>query len=145
MALPIITADQRLAEQRCVKGTIFGKSGIGKTSLLRTLDPATTLFIDLEAGDLAIEGWSGDSVRPRTWAECRDFAVFIGGPYPALRDDQGYSDARYAGRVNRPAIGPPYQLRKGTPPRRGWPARGGVVFGLRRGRGSAGGGLGPGS
>ena len=96
MALPIISADQRLAEQRGVKGTIFGKSGIGKTSLLWTLDPATTLFIDLEAGDLAIEGWSGDSVRPRTWAECRDFAVFIGGPNPALRDDQVYSDAHFA-------------------------------------------------
>ncbi|MEX2454722.1 MAG: ATP-binding protein [Rhodospirillaceae bacterium] len=96
MALPIISADQRLAEQRGVKGTIFGKSGIGKTSLLWTLDPATTLFIDLEAGDLAIEGWSGDSVRPRTWAECRDFAVFIGGPNPALRDDQVYSEAHYA-------------------------------------------------
>ena len=96
MALPIISADQRLAEQRGVKGTIFGKSGIGKTSLLWTLDPATTLFIDLEAGDLAIEGWSGDSVRPRTWAECRDFAVFIGGPNPALWDDQVYSDAHYA-------------------------------------------------
>jgi len=34
MALPIISADQRLAEPRGVKGTIFGKSGIGKTSLL---------------------------------------------------------------------------------------------------------------
>jgi hypothetical protein len=96
MALPIISADQRLAEPRGIKGTIFGKSGIGKTSLLWTLDPATTLFIDLEAGDLAIEGWSGDSVRPRTWKECRDFAVFIGGPNPALRDDQVYSDAHYA-------------------------------------------------
>ncbi|PKP85678.1 MAG: hypothetical protein CVT80_01170 [Alphaproteobacteria bacterium HGW-Alphaproteobacteria-2] len=96
MALPIISADQRLAEPRGIKGTIFGKSGIGKTSLLWTLDPATTLFIDLEAGDLAIEGWSGDSVRPRTWAECRDFAVFIGGPNPALREDQVYSDAHYA-------------------------------------------------
>lgn len=96
MALPIISADQRLAEPRGIKGTIFDKSGIGKTSLLWTLDPATTLFIDLEAGDLAIEGWSGDSVRPRTWAECRDFAVFIGGPNPALRDDQVYSEAHFA-------------------------------------------------
>jgi hypothetical protein len=96
MALPIISADQRLAEPRGIKGTIFGKSGIGKTSLLWTLDPATTLFIDLEAGDLAIEGWSGDSVRPRTWTECRDFAVFIGGPNPALRDDQVYSEAHFA-------------------------------------------------
>ena len=96
MALPIISADQRMAEVRGVKGCIFGKSGIGKTSLLWTLDPKVTLFIDLEAGDLAIEGWSGDSVRPRTWPECRDFAVFIGGPNPALRDEQVYSEAHYA-------------------------------------------------
>ena len=96
MSLPIITADQRLAETRGVKGVIFGPSGIGKTSLLWTLDPARTLFMDLEAGDLAIEGWPGDSIRPRTWAECRDFAVFIGGPNPALRDEQPYSPAHHA-------------------------------------------------
>ena len=86
MSLPIISADQRLAETRGIKGCIFGKSGIGKTSLLWTLDAERTLFMDLEAGDLAIEGWTGDSIRPRTWTECRDFAVFIGGPNPALRD-----------------------------------------------------------
>jgi hypothetical protein len=101
VTLPIISADQRLAEPRGIKGAIFGKSGIGKTSLLWTLDPATTLFIDLEAGDLAIEGWPGDSVRPRTWAECRDFAVFFGGPNPALRDDQVYSEAHHAAVCDR--------------------------------------------
>lgn len=95
MTLPIISADQRLAESRGIKGVIFGKSGIGKTSLLWTLPPSATLFFDLEAGDLAIEGWPGDSIRPRTWEECRDFAVFIGGPNPALRDDQVYSQAHY--------------------------------------------------
>lgn len=59
MSLPIISADQRLAEKRGIKGCIFGKSGIGKTSLLWTLEPESTLFFDLEAGDLAIEGWTG--------------------------------------------------------------------------------------
>lgn len=95
MTLPIISADERMSEQRGIKGCIFGKSGIGKTSLLWTLDAQSTLFFDLEAGDLAIEGWSGDTIRPRTWGECRDFAVFIGGPNPALRDDQVYSQAHY--------------------------------------------------
>lgn len=66
MSLPIITADQRLAETRGVKGVIFGPSGIGKTSLLWTLEASTTLFFDLEAGDLAIEGMLIDVVRPRT-------------------------------------------------------------------------------
>ncbi len=59
MSLPIISADQRLAEPRGVKSCIFGKSGHGKTSLLWTLQASTTLFFDLEAGDLAVEGWAG--------------------------------------------------------------------------------------
>ena len=101
MSLPIITADQRLAEGRGVKGCIFGKSGLGKTSLLLTLKATTTLFIDLEAGDLAVEGWPGDTLRPRTWTECRDLAAFIGGPNPALRSDQAYSEAHCAAVVER--------------------------------------------
>ena len=110
--LPIVSADERLAERRGIKGCIFGKSGIGKTSLLWTLEPAATLFMDLEAGDLAIDGWTGDTIRPRTWSECRDFAVFIGGPNPALRDDQAYSGAHYeavAGRFGDPAALDKYQ------------------------------------
>ena len=93
--LPIIFADQRLAERRGIKAAIFGRSGIGKTSLLWTLNPDTTLFFDLEAGDLAIEGWSGDTIRPRTWEECRDFAVFIGGANPAIPDGRPYSQRHY--------------------------------------------------
>jgi hypothetical protein len=95
MTLPIISADERLKEAKGIKGCIFGKSGIGKTSLLWTMPADKTLFFDLEAGDLAIEGWRGDTIRPRTWQECRDFAVFIGGPNPALRDDQPYSTAHF--------------------------------------------------
>ena len=95
MSLPIISADERLVETRGITGVIFGKSGIGKTSLLWTLDAQKTLFFDLEAGDLAVQGWEGDSIRPRTWQECRDFAVFIGGANPALRDDQPYSEAHF--------------------------------------------------
>lgn len=95
MNFPIITADERLTENRGIKGVLIGKSGIGKTSQLWTLNPIATLFFDLEAGDLAVEGWRGDAIRPRTWQECRDFAVFIGGPNPALRDDQPYSQAHF--------------------------------------------------
>ncbi len=121
MSLPIISADQRLAEPRGIKGCIFGKSGIGKTSLLWTLDAERTLFMDLEAGDLAIEGWSGDSIRPRTWTECRDFAVFIGGPNPALRDEQPYSPAHYAAvrdRFGEPGAQHGQECRKGVPDHR---------------------------
>lgn len=110
MTLPIISADERLAEKRGIKGCIFGKSGIGKTSLLWTLPAENTLFFDLEAGDLAIEGWAGDTIRPRTWQDCRDFAVFIGGPNPALREDQPYSQAHYD--AVRERFGDPATLEK---------------------------------
>jgi hypothetical protein len=110
MTLPIIGADQRMSERRGVKGVLIGKSGIGKTSQLWTLDAGSTLFLDLEAGDLAVEDWAGDSLRPRTWSECRDLAVFIGGPNPALRDDQAFSQAHYDAACAR--YGDPTQLDK---------------------------------
>jgi hypothetical protein len=108
--LPIITADERLAEVRGVKAAIFGPPGIGKTTLLRTLNSTTSLFFDLEAGDLAIEGLAIDTIRPRTWRECRDFAVFIGGPNPALRKDQPYSEDHYQAICNK--YGDPKVLEK---------------------------------
>jgi len=51
--------------------------------------------MDLEAGDAAIEGVAIDVIRPRTWTECRDFAVFLGGPNPSLGEDATYSQAHY--------------------------------------------------
>jgi len=93
--MKIITAEERAAEKTTINGVIGGKSGIGKTSLLWTLEADSTLFFDLEAGGLAVEGWAGDTIRPQTWAECRDFAVFIGGPNPALPDDQPFSTTHH--------------------------------------------------
>jgi hypothetical protein len=93
--LPIISADERLSEARGIKGCILGKAGIGKTSLLWTLDPASTLFIDLEAGDLAVAGWGGDTIRLSSWSDCRDLAVFLGGSNLAVREGQPYSNAHY--------------------------------------------------
>ena len=48
MSLPIISADQRLKEKKGIKLLLLGPSGVGKTTLLLTLDPETTLFMDLE-------------------------------------------------------------------------------------------------
>jgi len=93
--LKIISAEERLAEKRGHKIVIGGPSGVGKTSLVRTLDMEKTLFMDLEAGDAAIEGCKVDVIRPRTWPECRDFACFLGGGNPALNEDSPYSMAHY--------------------------------------------------
>jgi len=110
MALPIITADQRLREKKGVKLVLLGKSGIGKTSQLKTLPEDSTLFVDLEAGDLAVRDWRGDCVRPATWPEFRDLAVFLAGPNPALPADAPYSEAHYRHVCER--YGDPAQLAK---------------------------------
>ena len=84
MSLPIISAQQRMVERKGVKLLMLGKSGIGKTTRLKDLDPATTLFLDIEAGDLAVADWPGDTIRPASWPESRDFFVFLAGPDKSL-------------------------------------------------------------
>ncbi len=95
MAFPIISADQRLAERHGVKLVLLGKSGLGKTTQLKTLSEASTLFVDLEAGDLSVKDWRGDCVRPKTWPEFRDLAVFLAGPNPALPAEAPFSQAHF--------------------------------------------------
>ena len=92
---------------------IVGPTGVGKTSLLRTLDLSSTLLIDVEAGDLAVQDVSVDTLRPRTWPECRDIAAYLAGASPAVPDGVVYSAAHHAAVVND--FGGPTQLsRYGT-------------------------------
>ena len=93
--LKIISADERMTQDKGVKALIVGPAGVGKTTLLRTLNPDTTLFIDLEAGDLAVQDVKVDTLRPRTWQECQDLAVYLGGANPALHPDASYSEPHY--------------------------------------------------
>lgn len=100
----IITADQRMAQKSAIKACILGPSGIGKTSLARTLPEDKTLFIDAEAGMLSLEGWGGDSINVRkaasemgvdAWSFCKTLACWIAGPNPSARQDEAYSHKHY--------------------------------------------------
>ena len=94
----IISVHERLAERSGAKILIVGPSGVGKTSLLKTLGDdllSTTLFIDIEAGDQAVADVPVACVRPRTWDDCRDLACVLGGPNPALPPTAAYSKAHF--------------------------------------------------
>src|SRR6516225_8507341 len=96
--MKIIGVDERLAEKSGAKILIVGPSGIGKTSLLRTLSSemlAMCLFVDIEAGDIAVADLPVASIRPRRWEECRDLACVLGGFNPALPPTACYSEAHH--------------------------------------------------
>ncbi|WP_439394964.1 ATP-binding protein [Bradyrhizobium sp. PMVTL-01] len=93
--LEIITADERLRERRGAKVLIVGPTGVGKTSLLRTLDPARVLFIDIEAGDLAVLDVPVATIRLDDWPTARNLACRIGGPNKSFPPTACYSPAHY--------------------------------------------------
>lgn len=89
-----MNSEERTKKATGIKAVIFGPYGIGKTSLLKTIDEPT-LCLDFEAGLLAVQDWQGDSVSIRTWNEARDIACLIGGSNPALKADSAYSQRHY--------------------------------------------------
>jgi hypothetical protein len=94
-AMKIISADERLREQRGAKVLIVGPTGVGKTSLLRTLDPERTLFVDIESGDLAVLDFPVPTIRLDDWPTARDLACRIGGPNQSFPPTACYSPAHF--------------------------------------------------
>jgi hypothetical protein len=91
----IVTADERMKRRKPIKGAIFGPHGVGKTSLLWTMDAESTLFLNLEGGDLAVQDCQVDSIEIKTWEDAMNMACLITGPDPSRRPDQAYSQAHY--------------------------------------------------
>lgn len=96
MSLRIISADDRLREaQGKTTMAIFGPSGVGKTSLLKSLPPPETLCIDLEAGMKSVQDWSGDSIPVRTFADAIDIGCLVGGVNPSADPNGFFSEGHY--------------------------------------------------
>lgn len=96
MALRIVSADERLSAAGAkTTMAIFGPSGVGKTSLLKSLPPAESLCIDLEAGMKSVQDWPGDSIPVRTFAEALDIGCLVGGVNPSADPSGFFSEAHY--------------------------------------------------
>jgi hypothetical protein len=100
VAFKIVTADERMARQKGLKIVIPGPHGIGKTSLLRSVAPYVPLFLNAEAGDLAVQDVDVAEIAPDaghrwSWPELRNVAAVLGGPNDALGSDRCYSRAHY--------------------------------------------------
>ena len=91
----IKTAEERMNEKKPIKGAIFGPHGIGKTSLLWTCDQNTTLFLNLEGGDLAVQDCPVDSIDIQSWEDAINMACLVTGPDPSKHPHQPYSQAHY--------------------------------------------------
>ncbi|MBA8843479.1 hypothetical protein FHW02_001515 [Ochrobactrum sp. RH1CCR137] len=96
MALRIVSADERLSAAGAkTTMAIFGPSGVGKTSLLKSLPPAETLCIDLEAGMKSVQDWPGDSIPVRTFADALDIGCLVGGVNPSADPSGFFSEAHH--------------------------------------------------
>ncbi|WP_149539279.1 ATP-binding protein [Siccirubricoccus phaeus] len=96
MALRIVTADERLS-RAANKTTValFGPTGVGKTTQLRTLPAEETICIDLEAGLKSVQDWRGDSIPVRRFDDAIDIACLVGGVNPAADPNGFFSEAHY--------------------------------------------------
>jgi AAA domain len=95
MTVQIIRPEQRLAEPRGARVLLLGPYGVGKTTQLRTIDPATALFINIENGELAIDDLPVPHIRPETWPEIRDLIVRIAGANRSFQPHEPYSQAHF--------------------------------------------------
>ena len=96
MSLRIINADARLKEaEGKTTMAIFGPTGAGKTSLLKTLPLDETLCIDLEAGMKSVQDWPGESIPIRTFADALDIGCLVGGVDPAADPNAYFSEGHY--------------------------------------------------
>jgi len=93
--LKIISADERLRERRGAKVLLMGPHGVGKTSLLRTLNTSTALFIDIEGGDLAVIDVPVRTVEIEDWDSARNLALRISGPNKSFPPTACYSPAHF--------------------------------------------------
>lgn len=119
--LRFVTAEERLARPPAAKIALLGPAGSGKTYQAKTLDPATTLFLDGEAGTRSLGTWGGRTLEllptatalgVHPWELCRALACLLAGPDPS--DYEMHPGRRVAGSYS-PESFAAYKARLGDP------------------------------
>jgi ABC-type arginine transport system ATPase subunit len=75
--IDVISGAARQLAPRGAKILLLGPTGVGKTSQLRTLDAANTLFVDIEAGDLSVQDVAIDTMHVESWPQACELAHSI--------------------------------------------------------------------
>lgn len=91
----ITTINERLENRTGIKAIIMAESGMGKTPLIHTLNPKTTLFIDVEGGSRSAETWGGDVLEVRDFETLRSIVTMLHGPVAGRIKGQQYSQDDY--------------------------------------------------
>ena len=92
--LSIGTPSSAAAAER-VSILLLGPPGAGKTTQMRTLDPASTLVLDCEGGLSAVRGWGGRVVKIRDFRHARALVGLIGGPDDSREPTEAFSRSFY--------------------------------------------------
>ena len=105
MPLRIISADERLANSH-LRGSVFvgGPWKVGKTSLLYSLPPESTLALDFEGGFKSVETWGGDVIEIRDFVDAVDIACLVGGVDPSSSNGDGLLPPEMFSRVHYEAV-----------------------------------------
>ena len=91
----IITPEERRAEDRGAHILLLGRFGAGKTWQARTLDPSSTLIVDIENGTLSIDDIAMAHTRPQSFPELQNLIVQIVGPNRSFAPSELYSQAHF--------------------------------------------------
>ena len=96
--MKIIGADERLAEKRGVEepDRRARLAWARPRSAAHARSWRVTLFVDIEAGDLAVQDVPVHTVRVDDWPTARDLACRIGGPNLSFPPTACYSQAHFA-------------------------------------------------
>lgn len=97
MPLRLVTADQRMAEGYAkLTAVIEGRPKVGKTTLVTTLPPESTLFVNIESGTLSIvHSFRGLQFDLDTFVDIMNIACLIGGVDHSVKDGDWYSASHY--------------------------------------------------